>query len=151
MKPLFVLLITFGLTLLVTFLAGSANVGLSGRMAMFIMLMFTAIGHFKFTQGMMMMLPPEVPAKKAIIYITGVLEIVLGLMLVLKGYITVAGFILIGFFIVLLPANIYAAARNVNYEKADYTGKGLSYLWIRIPMQILFIGWVYYFAICNTN
>ncbi|MEX6688583.1 hypothetical protein QTN47_13805 [Danxiaibacter flavus] len=151
MKPLFVLLITFGLTLLVTLLFGGLNVGLSGRVAMFVMLVFTAIGHFKFTEGMMMMLPPQVPAKKAIIYITGILEIVLGVMLVLKDYITATGFALIAFFLVLLPANIHAAARKVNYEKADYTGKGLSYLWIRIPMQILFIWWVYYFAICNTN
>lgn len=151
MKPLFVLLKTFVLTLVVTLLLGRLNVGLSGRVAMFIMLMFTALGHFRFTEGMTMMLPPQVPAKKAIIYLTGVLEIVLGLMLVLKGYITFAGFALIVFFIILLPANIYAAARKVNYEKADYTGKGLSYLWIRIPMQILFIAWVYYFAICNIN
>ena len=151
MKPLFVLLISFGLTLLVTLFFGGLNVGLSGRVAMCIMLVFTAIGHFKFTEGMMMMLPPQVPAKKLIIYLTGVIEIVLGVMLVLKGYITVAGFVLIAFFITLLPANIYAAARKVNYEKADYTGKGLSYLWIRIPMQVLFIWWVYYFAICDAN
>lgn len=37
-----------------------------------IMLIFTSIGHFKFTRGMALMLPRFVPAKKAIVYVTGI-------------------------------------------------------------------------------
>jgi uncharacterized membrane protein len=58
-----------------------------------------------------------------------------------------AGIILIILFILMLPANIYAAIKHINYETAAYDGKGIGYLWIRIPMQVLFILWVLYFSV----
>ena len=54
--------------------------------------------------------------------------------------------LLILFFIVLLPANIYAAMLRVNLQTANFDGKGPSYLWIRVPLQLVFIGWVWYFG-----
>lgn len=36
----------------------------------------------------------------------------------------------------ILPANIYAAMNNVDHEKASVAGKGMNYLWFRIPLQI---------------
>ncbi len=43
----------------------------------------------------------------------------------------------------------FAAARHIDYEKANFNGSGLNYLWFRVPLQILFIGWVWYFGIKN--
>jgi len=54
--------------------------------------------------------------------------------------------LLILFFLLLLPANINAAQKSVDYQKATYQGKGVSYLWLRIPMQVFFIVWVAYFG-----
>jgi len=47
----------------------------------------------------------------------------------------------------ILPANSYAAVKKIDLEKANYNGSGLNYLWFRIPLQVLFIGWVYWFAL----
>jgi uncharacterized membrane protein len=38
---------------------------------MCVMLFFTAIGHFEFTKGMVMMIPSMIPLKTEIIYFTG--------------------------------------------------------------------------------
>jgi hypothetical protein len=46
-----------------------------------------------------------------------------------------------------LSANINAAIHKVDYEKATYEGPGISYLWFRIPLQLLFIAWVAYFGL----
>jgi len=150
MKPLFVLVFVFGLTCLGFYIAiHDTSYIVSGRIAMSIMLVFTAIGHFAFYEGMAMTVPPVIPFKKFMVYFTGVLEIVaaLGLLIVSTHYVT--AICLIIFFIVLLPSNIYAAQKRINLEKADYSGNGPAYLWFRIPLQLLFIAWVWFFAILN--
>ena len=71
----------------------------------------------------------------------------IGLLFIATHYIT--GILLIMFFMALIPSNIYAAQNHINLEKADFSGKGLSYLWFRIPLQLFFIGWIWYFAVLN--
>lgn len=149
MKPLIVLTVVFGISCGVTALsAGHINLMLSGRIAMAAMLLLTAIGHFKFTDGMVMMMPPFIPAKKLMVLLTGFIEIVAAVALLTPLY-PLCGKLLIIFFLLILPANIYGAIKNVNLEKASYTGDGLKYLWFRIPLQALFIYWVWYFCITH--
>lgn len=144
MKVLIVLLATFGIGLIVTKLTGDYNVNLSARIAMAVMMAFTALGHFKFTQGMAMMLPAFIPYKKQVVYITGVMEIAAAVGLLIPAMCTLTAWCLIVFFIVLTPANIHAAMKHLDMEKATFDGPGPAYLWFRIPLQLLFIGWVYW-------
>jgi uncharacterized membrane protein len=147
MKPLIVLLVSFAIALLVTkFSLDHFDVSLSGRIAMAMMLAFTSIGHFAFTKGMEMMIPPFVPYKKAMVYLTGIIEICAAVGLLIAGTRTLTGWLLILFFILLLPANIYAAIKHVDYQKGTFEGTGVNYLWFRVPLQIVFILWVYFFA-----
>jgi len=43
----------------------------------------------------------------------------------------------------LLPANIYAALKHVDYQRGTFEGSGTNYLWFRVPLQVLFILWTY--------
>lgn len=147
MKPLIVLISVFGICLGITAFLGTTDINLSGRVAMSAMLAFTAMGHFKFTEGMAMMLPAAIPAKKQIVLLTGVIEILAAVGLLVSTTMQLTGILLIIFFVMILPANIYAAMKNVDLEKADHTGNGMNYLWFRIPEQIFFIAWVYFFTI----
>ncbi|GAB2984777.1 DoxX family protein [Mucilaginibacter puniceus] len=150
MKPLFVLAGTFILSCLLFYtITHDIHLFLSGRIAMCIMLIFTSIAHFVFYKGMMMMLPQFIPFKKIVVYLTGIMEILAGIFLLIPATQYIAAISLFGFFILLLPANIIAAYKKVDLEKADYRGNGLSYLWFRVPLQALFIAWVWYFAILN--
>jgi len=150
MKPLIVLLVVFGISCLSCYLIEhDARIYLSGRIAMAVMLLFTSLGHFKFPKGMAMMLPDFMPAKVAMVYVTGFIEIVaaIGLLIPSTQYLT--AILLITFFIFILPSNIYGAIKRVNLEKATYDGPGLSYLWFRVPLQVLFIWWAWYFALMH--
>ncbi|MFY7900084.1 MAG: hypothetical protein ACOVNY_07855 [Chitinophagaceae bacterium] len=148
MKPLIVLVSVFSIALVLIKVTTQAyNLQLSARIAMCAMLFFTAIGHFVFTKGMTMMVPAIIPYKTTIVYATGVLEILLGVSLLIPTVSACAGWLLIFFLILLLPANIYAAMQQVDYQKATLTGPGLTYLWFRIPLQIVFIVWVYLSAV----
>lgn len=144
MKPLVVLFITLAISLLVTKLTGNYNPTLSAQIAMAVMLAFTAIGHFKFTHGMTMMIPAFIPFKKELVYLTGFIEIAAAIGLLVPATRTVVAWLLIVFFIVLLPANINAAVKHIDLEKGTFNGPGPKYLWFRVPLQILFIGWVYW-------
>lgn len=148
MKPLFVLLTVFALSLLViSFLNINFDIKLAGKIAISAMLIFTALGHFKFTKGMALMIPDFLPARTALVYFTGVLEIAFALSVFVPKISEIAGIFLIIFLIVIFPANVFASIKHLNYETATYDGKGVSYLWFRIPFQILLIFWVYYFVL----
>ena len=151
MAVLVVLIVTFLASLGITW-AGSGEPAyiLSGNIAMCAMLQSTALGHFKFPEGMKMMIPPFVPFKKALVLITGLIEIAAGIALLFTATRYAAGIFLILFFIALLPANIYAASQHLDYQKGTYDGKGPAYLWFRIPMQAFLIAWVWYFAVQPT-
>ena len=143
MKPLIVLLLVFGISLAVTKLINDYNIRLSAQIAMAVMMVFTSIGHFIYTRGMAMMLPSFIPFKKEVVYLTGMLEIASAAGLLIPATRTITAWLLIIFFTVLTPANINAAIKHLNMEKGTYDGSGPKYLWFRVPLQVLFIGWVY--------
>ncbi|CAM2822492.1 hypothetical protein DRF59_01940 [Chryseobacterium flavum] len=120
---------------------------LSARIAMAVMLVAAGIAHFVYAQGMTLMIPKFIPVRKEIVYITGILEITGAIVLLIPGWQKTAGWLLILFFILILPANIHAAVEHINMKTADFTGNGPWYLWYRIPLQLFFIGWIYFSCI----
>nr|WP_121273199.1 hypothetical protein [Pedobacter schmidteae] len=148
MKPLVVLILTFCLSLGILWIVqGEMNYTLSARIALSIMFIFTAIGHFAFSKGMTLMLPDFVPFKKAIVYLTGILEILFAIGILIPAYQVPTGWTIIVFLILILPSNIYAAVRHLDIQKATFDGNGLAYLWFRIPMQLLLLTWTYFSTI----
>lgn len=148
MKPLIVLILSFIISSVTTyFIGGSSDYILSGNIAMCVMLCFTATAHFAFKKGMQMMMPGFIPYKSALVFITGIVEIILGIGLLFKEFHYTVSWIIIIFFVLLLPVNINAALKRINYQKANFDGPGIDYLWFRIPLQLVFIVWVWYFGI----
>ncbi len=148
MKPLIVLLLSFIASLFVLQLIKKEyNFALSARIAMSVMLLFTAVGHFAFTKGMAMMLPEFIPCKMELVYFTGIIEIIAAIGLFIPTLRVLTAWLLIVFLILVLPANIYAALKNINYQTGAFDGNGPVYLWFRIPLQLFFIIWIYLSAI----
>ena len=148
MKPMFVLLGIFALASLYSkIFHPTLELAWAGRIAMALMLIFTAIGHFAFAKGMAAMVPSFIPWKYELVIGTGILEVVFALGLLLPGYRDLTGWFLILFFILVLPANIKAALDGLNYQTGALDGPGVAYLWFRIPLQVGFIVWVYFAAV----
>lgn len=145
MKPLIVLLASFLIVLLVLyFRRKQIKWQLAGQIAMAAMLLFTSLGHFMFTEGMAAMMPEFIPLKKEMVYFTGVMEILFAIGLLIPRLKTPTAWLLMLFFILILPANIKAAVENINYQTGELNGSGIDYLWYRVPLQIIFILWVYF-------
>jgi uncharacterized membrane protein len=117
---------------------------LRGRVGVALVFAFTAIGHFVKTAAMAQMLPPWVPIRVSLIYLTGILELVGAVAILTPSVSRYAGVALCIFLLVILPSNVYAA-----FQRVDFGGHGAGpiYLLLRVPLQLLLIGWIYWFAI----
>ena len=118
--------------------------GLRGRISLSLVFLFTGLGHFIQPESMAQMLPPWVPLRVMIIYITGVLELAAAVGLLVPGLWRITGICLMMFLILVLPANVYAAINRV--EMGGHS-VGPVYLLIRVPLQLILIGWTYWFAV----
>src|SRR5690606_26453562 len=100
MKPLVVLLSVWILALVIhKIIYGTWEYARSGRIAMSVMLIFTALGHFVYPEGMAMMLPDFVPFKPAIISLTGFIEIAAAVGLLIPRFRVTTAWLFIAFFI----------------------------------------------------
>ena len=84
-------------------------------------------------------IPPILPFKIAIVYISGIFEIILGSLLIFPKTRFIAGWGLIILLLAVYPANIYVALTNG--EAMDTTP---MIAWGRLPFQFVFIGLAYW-------
>ncbi len=148
METVITLLGVFFISLAIIKITGKkADIAFAGRIAMSAMLLLTCLGHFMFSKGMSMLLPDFIPFRVEIIYLTGLIELLAAVGLLLPKFQVLTGRLLIIFFILILPSNIYGAIHHVDLQKANYTGAGVGYLWYRIPLQLFYIAWVYFSAV----
>ncbi|OFY99356.1 MAG: DoxX family protein [Bacteroidetes bacterium RIFCSPLOWO2_12_FULL_31_6] len=99
-------------------------------------LMYVAAGiyHFVNPKLYMKIMPPYLPYHLQLIYISGVIEIVLGILLIPESTRTIAAWLIIALLIAVFPANIQMA---INFWQ-----KNSSSLWIaiaRLPLQVVLI------------
>jgi len=97
------------------------------------------------------MIPDFIPYKELLVIVTGLIEIAAAIGLQIASLQVITAWLLIVFFIMMLPANINAALKKIDYQKGDHNGSGPAYLWFRVPLQILFIAWTYMSAIGYTT
>ncbi|HEY0054439.1 MAG TPA: hypothetical protein VGB63_03695 [Pedobacter sp.] len=119
-----------------------------GLIPVSLLLTIAGVAHFFFTKTMIAMMPDIVPFKSELVYLTGIIEIMAAIGLLIKRYRMLTGILLLVFLIAVLPANIVGAMKRL---PAGGMEKGEAYLYFRIPLQFFFLAWVYYFAILKTK
>ena len=108
------------------------------------MLIVTGSAHFAAPDLMIAMMPDMMPMKREVVYLTGVLEFLAVIGLLIERLSKLTAIMLIIFFICILPANIVGSFKQVQIGGME---NGPAYLYFRIPLQIFFILWTYYFGI----
>jgi uncharacterized membrane protein len=107
MAPYLVVRIASALTRRDFDVRGAAAIGLG------ILFTFTGIGHFIQTAPMAQMLPPWVPARVLLMYLTGVLEFAIAVGFLVPKSRQFTGWIAAVALVLFFPANIYAAINHV--------------------------------------
>jgi uncharacterized membrane protein len=105
--------------------------------------LFTGIGHFVETESMAQMIPSFLPMRTTAVQVSGVVEIICALALLVPGLRHRTGWLLIWMLLLLLPINVYAALSRVPMGGHAW---GPIYLWIRVPLQLFLMAWTYRFA-----
>jgi uncharacterized membrane protein len=136
-----VLVVLFGSWLL---LRGIGAVGVaalaswhdSARCALAVMFVFTAIAHFnRIKHDLARMVPPVFPRPLMLVYLTGALEFAGAAGLLLPRFASLAAICLVILLLAIFPANVRAARQGITLR-----GRPATPLWLRAPMQLLFIG-----------
>ncbi len=98
----------------------------------------TGFLHFVAPGKYLLMMPGFVPFPLVLIYISGVLEMAGGVLLLLKSQSRKAAYALVILLLLIFPANIYVAIENV--QLGGYMSSSF-YQWVRLPFQFLLIWW----------
>lgn len=117
-----------------------------GRIATTCVFLFTGIGHFLQSKPMSEMIPLPVPKplRLPIIYASGVFEIVAAIAVLVPWLSKAVGILLCLFLVAVLPTNIDAAIRRVPFGGHSV---GPGYLLVRVPLQFVLLGWIYWFEV----
>jgi uncharacterized membrane protein len=113
------------------------------RLGLAAMLLFTASAHFtSMRHDLARMIPEGIPSPMLVVYLTGVCEILGAIGLLVPRVRRLAGVALIVFLLAVLPANVHAARAGITLR-----GQPATPLAIRIPMQLVFIGLIWWSAL----
>lgn len=109
-------------------------------------LVMVAIGvlHFVRPKPFVRIVPKYLPAPLALVYISGFFEILGGLGLLLPSTRSFAAWGLIALYVAVFPANVYMLTDNVSLDPRKPIPRWA--LWLRLPFQLVFIAWAYWFT-----
>jgi uncharacterized membrane protein len=96
--------------------------------------------HFVRPDFYLKIMPPYLPLHLELVYLSGVFEIALGAMLLVKRLAPLAGWGLILLLIAIFPANIYA------YQHQDLIPASSLLHLLRLPLQAVLILWAYWYT-----
>lgn len=110
------------------------------RIALAMLFAFSGTMHFVAFRQYLAIMPEYVPFGREAVYLSGVLEILGGLALLVPSLRTAAGIGLILLLIAVFPANVQMLL-NARAREAAPIEEAL--LWLRLPLQLLLMLWVW--------
>ncbi len=99
------------------------------------------VNHFLSADFYVRIMPPYLPVPLLLVYLSGVAEIALGLLLIFRRSQRPAAWGLIALLVAVFPANIHMAVNGDLYP--EYSSAAL---WSRLPVQLIFIALCYWYT-----
>ena len=106
-------------------------------------LVFVAAGanHFLSEAFYLRMLPPYLPAHRALVFLSGVAELTLGILVLIPKLTRLSAWGLIALLIAVFPANVQMALHPELFPEFNP-----AILWLRLPLQAVLIAWAHWFT-----
>lgn len=99
------------------------------------------INHFLNPAFYLRMMPPYFPAPSFLIYLSGFLEIALGILLVIPKYTRRAAWGIVALLVAVYPANFYMAQNPELFSEFSPW-----MIRLRLPLQFIIIAWAHWFT-----
>jgi len=114
----------------------------SGLFFLILLFLVAGLNHFSNPNFYVSIMPPYLPLQEELAYISGILEVLGALALLFSRTRRIAGYSLIILLVMIFPANIHMAIHPEYFPNfTPFT------IYMRLPLQFLFISWVYWAAI----
>ncbi len=118
------------------------------RVLKYILAVFFALAglnHFRVPYFYVSIMPPYLPFPSFLVYVSGICEIALGVLLLVPWLTRLAAWGLIALLIAVFPANLHMAVNAEHYPEFS-----VIMLWARLPLQVVLIAWVYWYTLRDT-
>jgi uncharacterized membrane protein len=99
------------------------------------------VNHFRDTDFYMRIMPPYLPGHLSLVYLSGIFEIALGVLILTERYRRVAAWGLLALLVGVFPANIHMALNPELYPEFSQTA-----LWVRLPLQGVLMAWAFLYT-----
>jgi uncharacterized membrane protein len=110
------------------------------RWLLALLMVGVGVMHFARPEPFLLIMPPYLPWHLALVYLSGVAEVVLGAALLVSRTRSAAGWGLIALYVAVFPANLYQATSQVSFSEEPISP---LVLWGRLPLQLVFMVWAY--------
>lgn len=110
----------------------------------------SGIGHFARNDMYLRLMPPYLPYHSELVALSGVVEAVLGLLLLVPRTQRIAAWGLMATLVAIFPANVHAAMTAGTPNEA-MPGVSVTLAWLRLPIQPLLILWAYWYTQQNKH
>lgn len=111
-----------------------------------VVVVLAGINHFLNPAFYMRMMPPVLPAPLFLIYLSGIFEIALGILLLIPKFTRFAAWGLVALLIAVFPANIYMAINPQLFPEFSPTA-----LYLRLPLQLVLMSLMFLFTRKNLD
>lgn len=101
----------------------------------------SGIMHFANAGFYVPMVPPYIPSPELMVQLSGVAELLLGILVLVPATRRLAAWGLIALLIAVFPANVHMAL-----HPELFPGITPTFLYVRLPFQALFIFWAWIYA-----
>lgn len=103
------------------------------------------IAHFLFPKAFARAVPPQLPRPIALVYLSGIAEIGLGLGVLYNRTRRLSAYGIIALLIAVFPANLYMAVSDPFDEQIPDRLQPIAdaSAWLRLPLQLVLIAWAW--------
>jgi uncharacterized membrane protein len=110
-------------------------------------LVAAGVMHFVDPWFFVQIMPPYLPWHWELVYVSGAIEIVLGVLLLVPATQRRAAWGAIALFVAVFPANLHMAMANVQFDPLPASGQpSQAAAWLRLPLQLVLIAWAYWYT-----
>jgi uncharacterized membrane protein len=103
--------------------------------------------HFVVPELYVQIVPPSLPGRLALVYLSGIAEIAVGIGLLVPRTRRYAAWATIALLVAIFPANVYMATHGVVVEGAPGGGDPSELVrWGRLPLQGVLILWAFWYT-----
>lgn len=114
--------------------------GRTARLLLAAIFVFAGVMHFIIPASYVGIMPPWLPWHRGLVYLSGVLQIAGGVGLLIPRTRRAAGMGLVLLLVAVWPANVQML---LNARAADKAVWYQALLWLRLPLQLVLIWWVW--------